>query len=130
MVQKVRLRYLILPLILVGALAGMLIVRASSASHAFRDYLAQSFAPRPDCPVPEPFVETGVEYDCFDGRLPSGRAIQLVLGREPGSRATVWSYIGIFVPGAPALETLAARVRARGDWWGRRAGGQPRTHFL
>ena len=85
--------------------------------------------------MPDPFVEHNVAIDCLDGRLPSGRAIALILGAEPGSRAVVWSYIGIYLPVGkdvddPWLAPWQARVRARGDWWGRRAGGAATTHIL
>ena len=115
-----------------GAGATVVLLGAARSSNAFRRHLAAHFAPRPDCPVPEPFVETNVDYDCSDGKLPSGRAMTLILGGEPGSRATVWNYIGVFVPGAgpAAIAPFVARVRARGDWWGRRQGGAPTSHVL
>jgi hypothetical protein len=122
-------------LIVAGAIAATLILTASvRRSAAFRAYLGDHFRPRPDCPVADPFLEGSVVFDCFDGALPSGRPVALVLGHEPGSRANVWSYIGLFVPDGPgvgaARSAFAARVRARGDWWGRRAGGAPETHVF
>ncbi len=108
----------------------MALLRAARSAGAFRSWLAARFTPRPDCPVPEPFVEPSVEYDCYDGRLPSGRPVELVLGHEPGGRANEASYVGVFVPGAATAPALTLRVRARGDWWGRRAGGPASTHIL
>jgi len=116
---------------LVGAaVATVFLFRAARTGHALHAYLAAHFVPRPDCPVPDPFVETNVVFDCYDGRLPSGRQVSLILGHEPGSRATVWNYLGLFVADAPPPAALAWRVRARGDWWGRRAGGAAETHVF
>jgi hypothetical protein len=128
-------KWLAVPVLGVCALAAVLALRGARGANELRAYLAASFRARPDCPVPEPFVETNVAIDCFDGRLGSGRAIALVLGSEPGSRAVVWSYIGVYlVAGADVgdawLAPWQARVRARGDWWGRRAGGPATTHIL
>jgi hypothetical protein len=118
--------------VLLTAGATVILLRTAHSSGDFHRHLAAHFKPRPDCPVPDPFVETNVDYDCFDGTLPSGHAIELVLGQEPGSRAIVWSYIGVFVPDASAatLAPFVDRVRARGDWWGRRQGGAPTAHIL
>lgn len=120
--------------LVLGLAAGsaVLLARAARVTGEFRRHVAAHFKPRRDCPVPEPFVESNVDYDCFAGALASGQAIELVLGMEPGSRATVWNYIGIFVPGGTAqtVAPLVARVRVRGDWWGRRQGGAPSSHLL
>jgi hypothetical protein len=124
-----------LPLVGVCALAAVLALRGARGANELRAHLGEHFRPRPDCPVPDPFVETNVAIDCYDGALASGRPIALVLGAEPGSRAVVWSYIGVYLaPGADVgdawLAPWQARVRARGDWWGRRAGGPATTHIL
>ena len=129
------MKWLAVPLLCVAALTAVLAVRGARSSNDLHAYLAERFTPRPDCPVPEPFVEHNVAFDCFDGRLPSGRAVALILGGEPGSRAVVWSYIGVYLPGGKDvgdawLQPWQARVRARGDWWGRRAGGPATTHVF
>jgi hypothetical protein len=120
----------------IAAISATVLVRTARSSDELRVYLAGRFAARPDCPFADPFVETNVDYDCYDGELASGRPVVLILGHEIGSRTTEWSYIGIFVDHAaeraePTLGAgLAARVRARGDWWGRRAGGPASAHIL
>ncbi len=116
----------------IGAISAMVLVRTARSSEELRVYLAGGFAARPDCPFADPFVETNVDYDCYDGKLASGRPVVLILGHEIGSRTTEWSYIGVFVAGdAPTFGAgLIARVRARGDWWGRRAGGPASAHIL
>jgi hypothetical protein len=116
----------------IGAISAVVLVRTARSSDELRVYLAGRFAARPDCPFADPFVETNVDYDCYDGRVASGRPVVLILGHEIGSRTTGWSYIGVFAPGAPTDfgAGLVARVRARGDWWGRRAGGPASAHIL
>lgn len=119
----------------IGAFSGTVLVRTARSSDALRVYLGSRFEARPDCPLAEPFVETNVDYDCYDGKLASGRPVVLILGHEVGSRTTEWSYIGVFVDvGDHAPEGFGAgfvaRVRARGDWWGRRAGGPASAHIL
>ena len=116
----------------IGAISAMVLVRTARSSEELRVYLASRFEARPDCPLAEPFVETNVDYDCYDGKLASGRRIVLILGHEVGSRTTEWSYVGVFVdPVAGGFGAgLGARVRARGDWWGRRAGGPASAHIL
>jgi len=116
----------------IGAISATVLVRTARSSDELRVYLAGRFEARPDCPLADPFVETNVDYDCYDGKLASGGPVVLILGHEVGSRTTEWSYIGVFVDHAPEGfgAALVARVRARGDWWGRRAGGPPSAHIL
>lgn len=119
----------------IGAFSATVLVRTARSSDELRVYLGSRFEARPDCPLAEPFVETNVDYDCYDGKLPSGRPVVLILGREVGSRTTEWSYIGVFVDfGDHAPDGFGAgfvaRVQARGDWWGRRAGGPASAHLL
>jgi hypothetical protein len=120
--------------VVIGAAAGTMMMRAARSASELRTYVKARFSARPDCPVADPFVETNVEYDCFDGRSAAGRAVTLILGHEIDTRTTAWSYVGLFVkngglpPGFGA--TWLARVRARGDWWGRRENGPPRAHIL
>jgi hypothetical protein len=134
--MRVRSWRLILPLavvfIVIGAFSATVLVRTARSSDELRTYLSNRAAARPDCPLAAPFVETNVDYDCYDVRLASGRAAVLVVGHEVGSRTTEWSYLGVFVDRARDGfgADLVARVRARGDWWGRRAGGPPSAHLL
>ena len=86
----------------IGAISATVLVRTARSSDELRAYLAGRFHARPDCPLAEPFVETNVDYDCFDGSFASGRPVVLILGHEVGSRTTEWSYIGVFLDDAPA----------------------------
>jgi hypothetical protein len=107
-----------------GALPVILAVRGQRIAHGLATLLAERFHARPDCPTAEPFVEPDITVlECYDGAFTDGRPFTLLLGSEPGSRAVVFNYIGIYVapaPGAAWLETWRAKVRARGDWWARR----------
>src|SRR5262249_21431141 len=121
-----------IPFVGLGALSGTVPVPTARGSGELRASLASQFRARPDCPLDYPFVETNVEYNCYDGSLASGRPVTLIVGHEVGTRTTEWSYVGAFVDRPPAGfgAAFAARVRARGDWWGRRAGGEPSAHIL
>jgi hypothetical protein len=112
----------------VATLATTTLVRARAQSLGFRALLREGFTARPDCPIPDPFVEPAVAVvDCYDGRLGNGRAVTLIVGTERGSRAEVASYLGFYLPpaadlGDAWLSTWKRRVADRGDWWARRTG--------
>ncbi len=112
--------------VVLAALPVILAVRGRQIAHEMAALLAERFVARPDCPIPDAFVEPDVMIDCYDGHFADGKKLTLILGSEPGSRAIVFNYIGIYVPPAPVappeawLDRWRAQVRSRGDWWARR----------
>lgn len=114
-----------------GALGAARFIDAGRERAELRGWLARQFHPRPDCPIADPFVEPSVDYDCFEGRL-GAYPITVIVGAEPGGRAVSWSYLGIYLTALDDgwLAPWRTRVWARGDLWGRRAGGPERVHLL
>jgi hypothetical protein len=125
-------------LLLVTAIPGYMLVRSHVEGVRLARMLRGELAERLGCPVPEPFVErSAVVLGCWDGKLPSGRAFILIFGTEPGSRAQVANYIGIWLPPGPDLTDAwltrwKERVAARGDFWAERSGvpAAHRTHLF
>lgn len=121
-----RVRWLIAGAAFVGiALAALPLVLALRGRAVARDlhaFLAERVTPRPDCPIADPFLASGLAaVNCYDGRLRGGAPFALIVGSEAGSRTNVYNYVGVYLPGGlPALQTWRDRVRARGDWYGRR----------
>ncbi len=124
--------------LLVTAIPAYMLVRSQTEGMRLARMLRRELVERWGCPVPEPFVErSAVVLDCWDGKLPGGRPFVLIFGTEPGSRAQVASYIGIWLPQGPDLTEAwlvrwNERVADRGDWWAQRAGvpAPHRTHLF
>src|SRR5262249_44260203 len=125
-------------LVLVTAIPVYMVVRSQTEGVRLARMLRNEMTERWGCPVPAPFVEpSAVVLDCWDGKLPGGRPFVLIFGTEPGSRAQVANYIGIWLPPGPDLTDdwllrWKQRVADRGDWWAQRAGvpAPRRTHLF
>jgi len=115
-----------------------MVVRSRRDGAELSRYLRSELVPRKGCPIPDPFIEHNVAVnDCWDGQLASGQRFVVIFGAEPGSRAQVANYIGIWLPPGPDLTDAwlrgwKERVAARGDWWAARSGiaAPPKTHLF
>src|SRR5262249_34447557 len=104
MSRSVKWAAVVAAFLLVLAIPVYVLVRSHLEGARLARLLHEEMVERKGCPVPEPFVEpSAVTLGCWDGALPSGRRLILILGTEPGSRAQVASYIGIWLPPGPDL---------------------------
>jgi len=112
----------------IGIIPSYMVLRSHRERGTLLRYLRAELTPRNDCPIPDPFIEPSAEViECWNGTYPAGQRFVVMFGAEPGSRAQVANYIGIFLPAGPALTDdwlrgWKERVAARGDWWAKRSG--------
>jgi hypothetical protein len=122
----------------ISVIPAYMVLRSQRERAKLSRYLRSELVPRNDCPIPDPFIEHNVAVnDCWDGALASGQRFVVIFGAEPGSRAQVANYIGIWLPPGPDLTDgwlrgWKERVAARGDWWAARSGipAPPKTHLF
>ena len=122
----------------ISVIPAYMVVRSQRERGNLLRYLRSELVPRNACPIPDPFIEHGVAVnDCWEGALASGQRFTVIFGAEPGSRAQVANYIGIWLPPGPDLTDAwlrgwKERVAARGDWWAARSGisAPAKTHLF